>query len=133
MSDGSGRIKWFERDGCTEVRRVTIGHCERPHGPSVFASMQGADDIAKKLLPTRGDTDSHVNDNDLLFWTGEHLGMVTFTSSPGFNAESFEAEEKTDLELEEEKAERQYSENMRKALERQADDVRFVRNLGLGV
>lgn len=133
VSDGSGRIKWFERDGCTEVRRVNIGHCERPHGPSVFTSVQDAGDMAKKLLPTRGDTGDRVNDNDLLFWTGEHLGMVTFTSSPGFNAESFEEKEKTNLELERERVERQYSESMREALERQADGVRFVRNLGLGV
>lgn len=133
VSDGSGRIKWFERDGCTEIRRVTIGHCERPQGPSVFASMQGADDIAKKLLATRGDAHGRVNDNDLLFWTGEHLGMVTFTSSPGFSAQEFEEETKTAIELEKERAERQYNENMRKALERQAGDVRFVRNLGLRV
>lgn len=134
VSDGSGRIKWFERDGCTEVRRVTIGHCERPNeGASVFASMQGADDIAKKLVATRGGFEGRVNDNDLLFWTGEHLGMITFTPPPGFNAESFEEDTKTAVELEKEKVERQYSENMRKALERQADDVRLVRNLGLGV
>lgn len=133
VSDGSGRIKWFERDGCTEIRRVTIGHCERHEDSSVFASMQGADDIAKKLLATRGDADGRVNDNDLLFWTGEHLGMVTFTSSPGFNVEDFEEETKTAVELEEEKVKREYNEKMRKALERQADDVRFVRNLGLRV
>lgn len=134
VSDGSGRIKWFERDGYTEVRRVTIGHCERPNeGASVFASMQGADDIAKKLVATRGGFEGRVNDNDLLFWTGEHLGMITFTPPPGFNAESFEEDTKTAVELEKEKVERQYSENMRRALERQADDVRLVRNLGLGV
>lgn len=133
VSDGSGQIKWFERDGRTEVRRVYIGHCERPHGPSVFTSVQDDDDMAMKLLPIRGDIGDRVNDNDLLFWTGEHLGMVTFTSSPGFNAESFEEKEKTDLELERERVERQYSESMREALERQADGVRFVRNLGLRV
>lgn len=133
VSDGTGRIKWFERDGCTEVRRVTIGPGERPQGPSIFASMQAADDIAKKLLAIRGDADGRVNDNDLLFWTGEHLGMVTFTSSPGFDAEAFEVETKTAVELEKEREEREYNQNMRKALERQAKDVRFVRNLGLGV
>lgn len=132
VSDGSGRIKWFERNGCTEVRRVTIGHCERPQGPSVFASMQSGDDIAKKLLATRGDATGRVNDNDLLFWTGEHLGMVTFTPGPGFDADAFEEDTKTAVEREKERVERQFSENMRKALERQADDARFVRNLGLG-
>ncbi|KAK3341256.1 hypothetical protein B0T25DRAFT_336173 [Lasiosphaeria hispida] len=143
-SDGSGNIKWFERDGFTEVRRCKIGHSERAEGPSVFASMPGSDDIARKLLPTRargqassGGTSSHarVNDSDLLFWTGEKLGLATVSAQPGFTAEDFE-EQRDDLLHEEALAradkEREYSERMRWALERQADDVRFVRNLGLG-
>ncbi|KAG6367985.1 hypothetical protein INS49_002185 [Diaporthe citri] len=132
-SDGSGRIKWFERDGFTEVRRVKIGHCERAQAPSLFANMPGSDDIARKLLATRGGSESSVNGNDLLFWTGENLGLVAFTSSPAFTAEDFEEEARSAAELEKEKEERIYSEKMRKALERQADDVRFVRNLGLRV
>ncbi|KAI3395736.1 hypothetical protein diail_959 [Diaporthe ilicicola] len=130
-SDGSGRIKWFERDGFTEVRRVKIGHCERAQAPSLFASMPGSDDIARKLLPTQGESRSGVNGNDLLFWTGENLGLVTFTSSPAFTAEDFEEEARSAAELEKEKEERIFSDKMRRALERQADDVRFVRNLGL--
>jgi hypothetical protein len=133
FSDGSGHIKWFERDGFTETRRVRIGHCERAQAPSLFASMPGSDDIARKLLTTQPETSSSVNANDLLFWTGENLGMATFSSSPAFTAEDFEEEAKSAAELEKEKEERVYSEKMRRALERQADDVWFVRNLGLGV
>lgn len=132
-SDGSGRIKWFERDGFTEVRRVKIGHCERAQAPSLFANMPGSDDIARKLLSTQGGSESSVNGNDLLFWTGENLGLVAFTSSPAFTAEDFEEEARSAAALEKEKEERIYSEKMRRALERQADDVRFVRNLGLRV
>ncbi|KAK7738067.1 class II myosin [Diaporthe eres] len=132
-SDGSGRIKWFERDGFTEVRRVKIGHCERAQAPSLFANMPGSDDIARKLLATQGGSENSVNGNDLLFWTGENLGLVAFTSSPAFTAEDFEEEARSAAELEKEKEERIYSEKMRKALERQADEVRFVRNLGLRV
>lgn len=132
-SDGSGRIKWFERDGFTEVRRVKIGHCERAQAPSLFASMPGSDDIARKLLATQTGSKSAVNSNDLLFWTGENLGLVTFTSSPAFTAEDFEEEARSAAELEKEKEERIFSDKMRRALERQADDVRFVRNLGLRV
>ncbi|KUI70785.1 hypothetical protein VM1G_05977 [Cytospora mali] len=133
FSDGSGQIKWFERDGFTEIRRVRIGHCERAQAPSLFASMPGSDDIARKLLATQPDSNGSVNSNDLLFWTGENLGMATFSSSPAFTAEDFEEEAKSAAELEKEKEERVYSEKMRRALERQADDVRFVRNLGLRV
>ncbi|ROW07814.1 hypothetical protein VMCG_03552 [Cytospora schulzeri] len=133
FSDGSGQIKWFERDGFTEIRRVEIGHCERAQAPSLFASMPGSDDIARKLLATQSESRGSVNGNDLLFWTGENLGMATFSSTPSFTAEDFEEQAKSAAELEKEKEERVYSENMRRALERQADDVWFVRNLGLGV
>lgn len=146
VSDGSGYIKWFERDGFTGVRRCRIGHSERSQGPSIFASMPGSDDIARKLLPTRAagqascsSSSSSSNggrghDNDLLFWTGEKLGLVTFSARPGLTAEDFEAQaEAADMEaLAREGAEKAYSEQMRRALERQAEDVRFVRNLGLG-
>lgn len=133
FSDGSGSIKWFERDGFTEVRRERVGHCERAQGPSIFASMPGSDDIARKLLPTQEQPTGRVNDNDLLFWTGENVGLVSFTSLPAFNPEDFEEEAKSASELEKEKEERAHSENMRRALEKQADEVRFVRNLGLRV
>jgi len=138
FSDGSGYIKWFERDGFTEVRRCRIGPSETSQGPSVFSSMPGSDEIARKLLPTgsggpsRGSTGS-VNDNDLLFWTGEKLGMVTFTSRSGFQSEEFEERDSLgEEELEQARQEQAYGDKMRRALERQADDVRFVRNLGLG-
>lgn len=138
FSDGSGYVKWFERDGFTEVRRCRIGHSETSQGPSVFASMPGSDDIARKLLPTRapevGGSSGSVNNNDLLFWTGEKLGMLTFSSRPGFQSEEFEERlnELGNEEMERAREEKAYAEKMKRALERQADDVRFVRNLGLG-
>lgn len=132
FSDGSGLIKWFERDGCTEVRRERVGHCERTQVPSIFASMPGSDDIARKLLPTQDHSGASVNANDLLFWTGENIGLVSFTTSAAFRPEDFEEEAKSASELEREREERVHSENMRRALQRQADEVRFVRDLGLG-
>ncbi|KAM7200456.1 hypothetical protein V8F33_003902 [Rhypophila sp. PSN 637] len=142
FSDGSGCIKWFERDGFTEVRRCIIGHSETSQGPSVFASMPGSDDIARKLLPTRasasgsgteGSVES-INNNDLLFWTGEKLGLLTFSSRPGFRSEEFEGRinELSEEAKERAREEKDYAERMRRALQMQADDVRFVGNLGLG-
>lgn len=136
FSDGSGYIRWFERDGFTEVRRCRIGHSERSQGVSIFSSMPGSDDIARKLLATRpaGDHDDsnagRCHGNDLLFWTGEKLGLVTFSARPGFRAEDFESRDEAP-DAEALAAQSEYSEKMRQALERQADDVRFVRNLGL--
>ncbi|KAK4184050.1 hypothetical protein QBC35DRAFT_392559 [Podospora australis] len=136
VSDGSGCIKWFERDGFTEVRRHRIGHSERTQGPSIFASMPGSDDLARKLLPTHPPGQpgtGSANNNDLLFWTGEKLGLVSYSSRPGFTAEEFEKQEARSPEAAARAVNEQaYSEGMRKALERQADDARWVRNLGGG-
>ncbi|MDA4132453.1 MAG: hypothetical protein OK454_04915, partial [Thaumarchaeota archaeon] len=132
FSDGSGLLKWFERDGFTEVRRCRIGHDEREQqAPSLFSSMPGSDDMARKLVEMQpGMRDGRVNVNDILFWTGEKLGLVGFSSRPGFVADDFEDKARRAEDEEKERGERIYSEKMRKALQRQADDVRFVRNLG---
>jgi hypothetical protein len=135
FSDGSGLIKWFERDGFTEVRRHRIGHCERGGGqePSLFLSMSGSDDIARKLLSTSaGEAAARINSNDLLFWTGEKLGLIGFSSQSGFTADDFEDAALTEADAAMEAEERAYSRRMRQALERQADDVRWVQDLGLG-
>lgn len=83
VSDAQGYIKWFERDGFTEVRRCKIGHNEGEgqRTPAMFASMPSADDLARKILPTK-EGSTRVNDNDLLFWTGEKLGLVGFGPEP---------------------------------------------------
>jgi hypothetical protein len=143
LSDGSGQLKWLERDGFTEVRSCRIGHCEsvvsgdggEGHTASLFISMPGSDELARKLLPTRrgpGGGVGGVNNDDVLFWTGERLGLVRFSPKAGFTADEFEDEARTAEELEREKAERAYSERVRMALQRQAEDVRFVQGLGLG-
>ncbi|CCC08053.1 hypothetical protein SMACR_01617 [Sordaria macrospora] len=135
FSDGSGYIKWFERDCFTEVRRCRIGHSEQAQGPSIFASMPGSSDIARKLLPTRaGEAKDKINDNDLLFWTGERLGLLNFSARPGFTVEEFEEEvEAVNNETRaQEREERDYTETMRRALQRHADDVMFTRHFGLG-
>jgi hypothetical protein len=136
VSDGSGYVKFFERDGFTEVRRCSIGHSEQlAQSSSIFASMPGSQDIARKLVPTQtGDGGSSINSNDLVFWTGEKLGLMTFSARPGFTAEDFsdKSSEQLPETIEREKEERAYNDRMRRALERQAGDVRFVRHLGLG-
>ncbi|KAL1844352.1 hypothetical protein VTJ49DRAFT_31 [Mycothermus thermophilus] len=156
LSDGSGYIRWFEREGFTEVRRCHIGSSERCHasqgengeeeGTSVFASAPGSsDELARKLLPTRpavaaaaAGGDRHggrhrVNNNDLVFWTGEKLGLVTFSARPGFWSEDFEDEQEDEHMRAEERERREYSDMMRRALERQADEVRFMGSLGLDI
>ncbi|KAG7108421.1 hypothetical protein HYQ44_012574 [Verticillium longisporum] len=134
FSDGSGYIKWFERDGFTEVRRMRIGQSEPINRPSLFSQMPGIDDLARKILSTQTPGQSErINDGEILFWTGEKLGLVSLSKTPRFKPSDFgDREPKTEEEMHLEQQEAEYSERMRTALERQADDVRLVRDLGLG-
>ncbi|KAH8204024.1 hypothetical protein TruAng_001835 [Truncatella angustata] len=135
-SDGDGYLKWMERDGFTEVRRHKIGHGEKVAHRSLFASMPGSDEIARKMLSTRTKemgTNGDVNNDDIVFWTGEKLGLVSFSSQPGFSSEDFEDDTRTPEEIKTEKEAHLYNERMRLALERQANDVRYVRHLGAGI
>ncbi|KAM5355513.1 hypothetical protein ACJ41O_002159 [Fusarium nematophilum] len=130
FSDGAGQIKWFERDGYTECRRVKVGHSDVQTQASLFASMPGSDDLARKILSTRSRQDrDRPNEDNVLFWTGEKLGMISFTSDPLFTPESFQGDKAGQAKDEEKR--REYSHRMREALERQADEVRFVRGLGM--
>ncbi|RYP01233.1 hypothetical protein DL764_006271 [Monosporascus ibericus] len=133
-SDGQGYLKWVERDGVTEVRRHKIGLSERVAHRSLFGSMPGSDEIALKILSTKSGQDGNeaINDDDLLLWTGERLGVVSFSSKPGFFADEFEDDTRTPEEIAAEKEQELYGEKMRLALERHARDVHFVRNLGAG-
>ena len=157
LSDSTGWIRWFERDGFTEVRRVHIGSDigRRSRGKNYFASTTpGSDGIARKLVTTGshggggtggGHTDKSggANENDLVFWTGERLGMVAFTLRAGMTSQDFEEDmeqpwanhEGRALHEREERArlaaEAAYEESLRWGLERQANDLRLARAMGL--
>ncbi|CAG9989963.1 unnamed protein product [Clonostachys byssicola] len=131
FSDGSGLLKWFERDGTTECRRLRIGHSKAGVEGSMFESMPGTDDVARKILSTQsrsGEGDRPNNDN-ILFWTGERLGMASFAASPLFLEKDFDMDDPE--KSAEEEARQEYASQMRKALQHSADEVRFMGNLGL--
>lgn len=140
VSDGGGNLKWLERDGFTEARRWNIAHgsVEAPRG--IFGTLgdsymdSGSGDIVIKLTNTNnGRIDKPVNEDDLVLWTGEKIGLLSFSSKPGFTAESFEdTGNKTPEELRREREEKTYSETMGRALEANANEVRWMRGLGLG-
>ncbi|RDA89065.1 hypothetical protein CP532_2256 [Ophiocordyceps camponoti-leonardi (nom. inval.)] len=133
FSDGTGLLKWFERDGSTECRRLRIGHSDSEEEGSLFASMPASDDLARKILSTRPKQGpERPNDDNILFWTGEKLGMVTFTAGPRFDYGPT-PEESSVAEQEEEIRRRAYVERMRRALDCQADEVRFTGNLEMGM
>lgn len=140
FSDGNGNFKWVGRDGFTEVRRWNIAHgsSEGPRG--IFGTLgdyymdSGTGDIARKILRANGNNRAQsINKDDLIFWTGEKIGLLNFSSKPGFTSDSFEETAKTLQEIHKEREERIYAQTMRRALERQADEVKFVQGLGLGL
>ncbi|KAK6849524.1 Myosin-1 [Apiospora arundinis] len=137
VSDGQGYLKWVERDGFTEVRRHYIGPAERiAEQSSLFNEMPGSGEIARKLLSTQSlqASNDKSNDDDILLWTGEKLGLVNFSSKPGFTADDFEeGDTRTPEEVAGERERQHYEERMRQALERDADGVRLFKVLGAGL
>ncbi|KAH7156223.1 hypothetical protein EDB81DRAFT_381322 [Dactylonectria macrodidyma] len=129
FSDGAGLIKWFERDGHTECRRIKIGHSHAKMRQSLFASMPGSDDLARKILSTKSKHGrERPNEDNVLFWTGEKLGMVSFTGDPLFMPDDFEEE---DPDVAPDERQRIFEDRMREALERQADEARFLNEFGV--
>lgn len=128
FSDGSGQLKWFERDGTTECRRLKIGHSEAEGRSTLFGSMPAADDVARKIMSTQTKHGSpRPNNDNILFWTGEKLGMVSFTTSPLYGELDFESNDpKVEADHE---ARRDYSDKMRRALEQSADEARYLGKL----
>lgn len=107
-------------------------------------------DIVQKLVPTKlcrssSSSNNHaaadhqqLNQDDLVVWTGDgRVGLLGFGTAPLFEQGDFvDAAESAASSSAEERArgrrEREYGLTMRRALERQAADVRFVQGLGLG-
>ncbi|EKD18416.1 F-box domain-containing protein [Drepanopeziza brunnea f. sp. 'multigermtubi' MB_m1] len=139
VSDGGGNLKWLERDGFTEARRWNIAHGSEEAPRGIFGTLgdnymhPGSGDIVIKLANTNnGREDKRVNEDDLVLWTGDKIGLLSFTTKPGFTADSFEETgNKTPEEARIEIAERTYAETMGRALEANANEVRWMRGLGL--
>lgn len=125
--DGDGMLKWVEKDGSTPVRRWNINSSlERraPRGLFGRPSEAGESEVARKIMPLNESSKS-----ELAIWTGEKIGIVGFRKKPRFGPRGAK-EEDEDVRSRKEVAE-VYEGRMRRALERQADEVRFLRGLGL--
>lgn len=133
FADSEGALKWVERDGRSLVRRWNINSYEYDGGG---ASLTG-DRVARKLvafghsdnLGTRGTS----GDGDLLVWSGSDIGIVTTRVKWESHQEMVEAVVGTSVSTtqpsDEEKAE-EYARVMRQALERQADERRWMSRFG---
>ena len=133
FSDSEGGLKWVERDGRSLVRKWNINGYQmgNPNGITTSAFVSG-DLVARKIIPlTEAESERGTRgDLDLLIWTGEKIGIVT--TNPQFvDHEEMvrELEEDVDEKREKEEQERreeEYSKTMRQALERQADERRWM-------
>ncbi|KAF7522061.1 hypothetical protein PCG10_007685 [Penicillium crustosum] len=107
----------------------------------------GNNEVARKVLPTGG----NLTGDELLIWTGERIGRLKFSIPADYEMELDEAEvdgddavfmhaevdEATREEMRHRRRddwerEQRYGDYMRRALERQADEVRWMGNRGLG-
>lgn len=93
----------------------------------IFSAAPEEGDVALKLLPLHPPDSDNAGrgDDEVAVWTGEKIGVLSFrhaarfdTAPEGKGAGCGEGED--------------YARVMRRALERQADEVRFVRGLGMG-
>jgi hypothetical protein len=147
-SDSEGNIKWVERNGRAEVRRWNI-NTSQPHDPSHPRGLWPSsgpqnqnNEVARKVLPTGG----NLSGDELLVWTGERIGRIRFSipADHDVGAEDEEDDWFMHAEVDEEtresmrkkhrdewEKERRYEEAMRQALERQADEVRWMGTDGM--
>jgi hypothetical protein len=123
FSDAEGGLKWVERDGYGLARRWNINF----EMPGNHASIRG-EQVVRKIIPVDPpDSERGARgDGDLLIWTGEKVGVITTQKLHDGVDELNKAFDKTlgngDVDT---KAD-EYAKVMRKALERQADERRWM-------
>jgi hypothetical protein len=158
FSDGDGNLKWVERDAHSSVRSFNINDAvtkdssqqtdsstARGLWGTTGSEAPGQGDIVQKILPFSSPQGVEprdqgirpdINQNNLLLWTGDgRLGVLGFGHGNPLGEELWHDAVEEQLTTEQrarEDAERQHSAAMRRALERNADEVRFVRGLGMG-
>ena len=129
-SDSDGKLKWVERDGSTLVRWWNINPYEISTRPSsLFAtSTAGSSNVARKILHTSGGVPRSILEDELLIWTGEKIGILSFGHKPRL-ANTWLGCSKGDSDTEIKAKE--YADYMRRGLEQQADEARFLSMFGL--
>ncbi|KAF1973655.1 hypothetical protein BU23DRAFT_506297 [Bimuria novae-zelandiae CBS 107.79] len=149
FADGDGNLKWVERDGSTPVRHFNINESAAGMGTRTPANANAnaaggagvGEDIVKKILPTvesgvgsLRSVDVPLGRDNLVVWTGDgRLGMVGF-GREGWDEEVwFDAVEEVESEegRRRREREREFAGEMRRALEMQAREARWMRGYGL--
>ena len=150
--DGSTHVRTFNindtlpNDHDSAARTAAADASAHGLFSSASSELPGQGDIVQKIIPTQisasrlsSSSDSlraDMNQDNLLLWTGDgRIGVLGFGAANPLGEEDWQdALEEQALSVEEKAradAERQYGMAMRRALERNADEVRFVRGLGM--
>ncbi|KAF2127892.1 hypothetical protein P153DRAFT_386869 [Dothidotthia symphoricarpi CBS 119687] len=147
FSDGDGNLKWVERDGSTPVRHFNINDLSPSPPPDtshpILLNPQGSaaedGDIVQKILPAVRTTHSSVTpelgQDNLILWTGDgKLGLLGFGREPPLHADVFEDALERQLDGDggkEKEMQKEYSVEMRRALEGHARELRWLKGYGL--
>jgi hypothetical protein len=149
FSDGNRNLKWVERDGSTPVHQFNInGERKRAGTRSLVSTNPGIEtgygDIVQRIMPTTSPSllsppsnveTQEIGTQSLLVWTGDGgLAMLSIGREEVFDVDTFEdaLERQMDGEEADSRAiEKGYSLKMRRALEQQAREVRWLREYGL--
>jgi hypothetical protein len=99
-------------------------------------------DVVRKILPT----DANLNGDELLLWSGDRIGRLRFSndldedtddemndrmSLDGEEVDFTERQARRESRALEKRREQEYAQRIRRALERQADEVRWMGRLGM--
>lgn len=149
FSDGDGNLKWVERDASTPVRQFNINDAAKKAEPAARVQVRinpnpntgdgdgdGDGDIVQRIIPTSSHgSRSSSGPGTLALWTGDgKLGLLSFGRSDLFAADAFHdaLEQQVGGEDVDARAlEKEYGLEMRRALEMQAREVRWLRGYGL--
>jgi len=111
-ADGDGMLSWFENDIRTVVRREQVDAAPVAPGTGLWQSF--VEDAVRKVAIVDG-----PSGEEIAVWAGDRIGVM----APGVPREE-DVVKKVDTE--EEVREKVLAEGMRRALQAQADEVRFL-------
>ncbi|KAL9625478.1 MAG: hypothetical protein Q9160_000541 [Pyrenula sp. 1 TL-2023] len=140
FSDADGGLKWVERDGYSVVRRWNINHYsmiepsrDSGYGSRILEAGIEGTDVVRKLLPFHSPWQSDHGtrgDSPLLIWTGEKIGVVTNRPSTVDNLMT--SDDNVTPKQHDGEKEHEYEAGMRRALQRQAEEVNWLWRFGSG-
>ncbi|KAJ5823562.1 hypothetical protein N7447_005902 [Penicillium robsamsonii] len=156
-TERNGRLEVRRWNINTDQPQIPFGRRSRQPTPQTEEDQQprglwpsqspANNEVARKILPTGG----NLTGDELLIWTGERIGRIKFSIPANYEMEvdheevdddddvfmHAEVDEATREEMRHRRRddwerEQRYGDYMRRALERQADEVRWMGSQGLG-